>query len=70
MDDCEGWIAQGRAQHSKRRGRKKEEFTGFMKNMLPENSFPQICVVSRNEYVGNSQTNMVNKAQFQGTEGL
>jgi hypothetical protein len=27
---------------------KKEEFPGFMKNMLPGNSFPQICVVSGN----------------------
>jgi len=25
---------------------KKEEFPGFMENMLPGNSFPQICVVS------------------------
>jgi len=25
-----------------------------MENMLPENSFPQICVVSVNECVGNS----------------
>jgi len=25
---------------------KKEEFPGIMENMLPENSFPQICVVS------------------------
>jgi hypothetical protein len=24
----------------------KEEFPGFMENMLPGNSFPQICVVS------------------------
>jgi hypothetical protein len=33
---------------------KKEEFTGIMGNMLPGNSFPQICVVSVNEYVENS----------------
>jgi hypothetical protein len=26
---------------------KKEEFPGLMENMLPENSFPQICVVSK-----------------------
>jgi hypothetical protein len=26
--------------------KKKEEFPGFMENMLPRNSFPQICVVS------------------------
>jgi hypothetical protein len=25
---------------------KKEEFPGVMENMLPGNSFPQICVVS------------------------
>jgi hypothetical protein len=33
---------------SPKRGRekKKEEFTGFMENMLPGNSFPQIWVVS------------------------
>jgi hypothetical protein len=29
---------------------KKEEFPGFMGNMLPGNSFPQICVVSRDEF--------------------
>jgi hypothetical protein len=29
---------------------KKEEFPGFMGNMLPGNSFPQICVVSVNEF--------------------
>ena len=27
--------------------KKKEEFTGLMHYMLPGNSFPQICVVSR-----------------------
>jgi hypothetical protein len=32
---------------------KKEEFPGFMENMPPENSFPQICVVSGNKSVGN-----------------
>ena len=32
---------------------KKEEFPGFMENMLPGNSFPQICVVSVNQSVGN-----------------
>jgi hypothetical protein len=32
---------------------KKEEFPGIMENMLPGNSFPQICVVSVNKYVGN-----------------
>jgi hypothetical protein len=34
-------------------GEKKEEFSDFMENMPPENSFPQICVVSVNESVGN-----------------
>jgi hypothetical protein len=33
---------------------KKEEFPGFMENMRPGNSFPQICVVSVNESVGKS----------------
>jgi hypothetical protein len=33
------------------RKRKKEEFPGLMENMLPGNSFPQICVVSVNESV-------------------
>jgi hypothetical protein len=32
---------------------KKEEFPGLMENMMPGNSFPQICVVSVNESVGN-----------------
>jgi len=32
--------------------KKKEEFPGIMENMLPGNSFPQICVVSVNKYVG------------------
>jgi hypothetical protein len=31
---------------------KKEEFLGTMENMLSRNSFPQICVVSVNQYVG------------------
>jgi hypothetical protein len=30
---------------------KKEEFSGTMENMPPENSFPQICVVSVNHSV-------------------
>jgi hypothetical protein len=29
---------------------KKKEFTGIMLNMLPGNSFPQICVVSETDY--------------------
>jgi hypothetical protein len=47
---------------SPKRGRekKKEEFTGFMENMLPGNSFPQICVVSVNQSVGNPDLNVVN----------
>jgi len=32
---------------------KKEEFPGTMENMPLGNSFPQICVVSGNEYVDN-----------------
>jgi hypothetical protein len=40
---------------SKACGKKKEEFPGFMENMLPGNSFPQICVVSVNKSVGNEQ---------------
>jgi hypothetical protein len=31
--------------------KKKEEFSGFMRCMGPENSFPQICVVSEDEFV-------------------
>ena len=31
--------------------KKKEEFPGPMENMRPENSFPQICVVSVNQFV-------------------
>jgi hypothetical protein len=38
-----------------RRKRKKEEFPGFMENMLPGNSFPQICVVSVNQFVENKE---------------
>jgi hypothetical protein len=34
-----------------RRENEKEEFPGLMKDMLPGNSFPQICVVSVNESV-------------------
>jgi len=47
---------------SPKRGRekKKEEFTGIMENMLPGNSFPQICVVSVNQSVGNPDLNVVN----------
>ncbi|HEY1902077.1 MAG TPA: hypothetical protein VGG56_06590 [Terracidiphilus sp.] len=34
--------------------KKKEEFPGLMENMRPGNSFPQICVVSVNDYVEKS----------------
>jgi hypothetical protein len=44
--------------------KKKEEFTGFMENMLPGNSFPQICVVSVNQSVGNLDLNVVNTDRF------
>jgi hypothetical protein len=39
-------VMAGTAGLEGRGGAKKEEFTGFMGNMLPGNSFPQICVVS------------------------
>jgi hypothetical protein len=35
--------------------KEKEEFPGIMQNMLPGNSFPQICVVSVKEFVENSE---------------
>jgi hypothetical protein len=35
------------------RKQKKEEFPGITENMLPGNSFPQICVVSVNKSVEN-----------------
>jgi hypothetical protein len=35
--------------------KKKEEFPGLMDNMRPENSFPQICVVSVKHFVENSR---------------
>jgi hypothetical protein len=41
---------------------KKEEFPGSMKNILPGNSFPQICVVS----VGDS-LEVVESAQDYGS---
>ncbi len=34
------------------KNQKKEEFPGLMENMIPGNSFPQICVVSVNKCVG------------------
>jgi hypothetical protein len=40
---------------SKRDTFKKEEFPGFMENMRPGNSFPQICVVSVNKSVENGE---------------
>jgi hypothetical protein len=47
------WPGEGRehAMRLLRSGRKKEEFPGIMENMLPGNSFPQICVVSRDQFV-------------------
>jgi hypothetical protein len=45
-------LTQGKAKWVQRRSqvryqkRKKEEFPGIMGNMLPGNSFPQICVVT------------------------
>ena len=33
---------------------KKEEFPGHTQSMPPENSFPQICVVSVNQSLGNN----------------
>jgi hypothetical protein len=44
------WIESGRTSLLGQQG-KKEEFPGFMENMRPGNSFPQICVVSVNESV-------------------
>ena len=49
-----GNTAEGAFHRAIAKGGKKEEFPGFTsKNMLPGNSFPQICVVSVNEYVEN-----------------
>jgi hypothetical protein len=50
--------------------KKKEEFPGPMENMRPENSFPQICVVSGNHSVGKSSKIMVNSDHFFSTKGL
>ena len=47
------WVEGGAVYVARHEKTKKEEFPGFMKNMLPGNSFPQICVVSVNESVGN-----------------
>jgi hypothetical protein len=41
----------GRADFANPGTNKKEEFPGFMDNMQPGNSFPQICVVSGNSFV-------------------
>ena len=43
---------------------KKEEFPGLMENMLPGNSFPQICVVSVNKSVGNTDLIVIKTDQF------
>jgi hypothetical protein len=48
-----GWLAEWSTPSGLLQKAKKEEFSGFMENMLPENSFPQICVVSVNKYVEN-----------------
>ncbi len=42
---------------------KKEEFPGFMDNMLPGNSFPQICVVSKSILLRTSYLNMFTNDQ-------
>jgi hypothetical protein len=42
-----------------------------MENMLPGNSFPQICVVSVNKSVGNGSLNSGQYCSlFKSTEGL
>jgi hypothetical protein len=41
-----GRLAGSKVVTGRRIIRKKEEFPGFMKDMRPGNSFPQICVVS------------------------
>jgi hypothetical protein len=45
----------GEGGRSKGKIKKKEEFSGLMDNMRPENSFPQICVVSVKHYVENGR---------------
>jgi hypothetical protein len=58
-----GWkLGEGRGIHGhafsgKTKKTKKEEFLGTMENMLSRNSFPQICVVSVNQFVGNRDFN-------------
>jgi hypothetical protein len=50
---------------------KKEEFPGPMDDMLPGNSFPQICVVSVNKSVGNGSFRSGQYCSlFKITEGL
>ena len=41
-----------------------------MENMRPENSFPQICVVSGKDSVEKSSENVFNFEHFLGTKGL
>jgi hypothetical protein len=41
-----------------------------MYNMLPGNSFPQICVVSVNKSVEYDSLKVVNSAHFPVTEGV
>ena len=43
---------------------KKEEFPGLMQYMLPGNSFPQICVVTGNNYVENMDTVVIKTAHY------
>jgi len=45
---------------------KKEEFPGIMENMLPGNSFPQICVVSVYSLWETGPLSVVNIAQGLG----
>jgi hypothetical protein len=52
MDGRLGRLNRWRAEGFFLASNKKEEFPGIMENMLPGNSFPQICVVSVNKSVG------------------
>jgi hypothetical protein len=70
------WTLRGEEGHSARgviaMGRekeKKEEFPGLMQNMLPGNSFPQICVVSVHHFAERSVQIMVNSDHFANTKG-
>jgi hypothetical protein len=69
------WTLRGRkgtAQKGHRNGTrkgKKEEFPGLMQNMLPGNSFPQICVVSVHHLAESSVKIVVNTDRFPNTKG-